>query len=507
MALEKKRTEAALVIQSSFRGYKSKKEQELARQKKLEMEKQMEELRKQAWLAEIERQRKLDAERRKKQMEEAKRRKEEVGMRKKLLEAAYDGEIEDLEKLWPRAVEIFKGNFAAVETSDGHDTTLLSEAAAGGCVPCVAWLLEKGAFPNSVGEFKRTPIWRSCFLGHAEVVKQLLEAGGDPRIASESGEVASNVASTDEIKAILEEWDVSQTDKLVSDWERKQEERVEAEKKAKEDMLMGLANDVESAQQENDQMQKLLKHAHQELEKRITEYDTCVQEAKPQSLLDAALTAIKEAEHTLKECKAKAEVAREALQMTKLSLREQEQENADGAEGEEEVAGIYVEMKDLDDVLIKDVGDKVKESGKAACVIDISKQASVFLRYLDTNYVNALSRANMESNMLRRSIVGAIRYGKPLVFDLMDVDVWESIQLDFDMIKKDLLKMLLDRSILKDEAYLSLVKESDGEEYHPTKFQDDRIEKFKFIILTSERFPAKDVLDQTYIIRVLVKGS
>ena len=48
MALEKKRTEAALVIQSSFRGYKSKKEQELARQKKLEMEKQMEELRKQA---------------------------------------------------------------------------------------------------------------------------------------------------------------------------------------------------------------------------------------------------------------------------------------------------------------------------------------------------------------------------------------------------------------------------------------------------------------------------
>ena len=164
-------------------------------------------------------------------------------------------------------------------------------------------------------------------------------------------------------------------------------------------------------------------------------------------------------------------------------------------------------MKDLDDVLIKDVGDKVKESGKAACVIDISKQASVFLRYLDTNYVNALSRANMESNMLRRSIVGAIRYGKPLVFDLMDVDVWESIQLDFDMIKKDLLKMLLDRSILKDEAYLSLVKESDGEEYHPTKFQDDRIEKFKFIILTSERFPAKDMLDQTYIIRVLVKGS
>ncbi len=65
--------------------------------------------------------------------------------------------------------------------------------------------------------------------------------------------------------------------------------------------------------------------------------------------------------------------------MAKLSLREQEQENGGDGKEEEEV-GIYVEMKDLDDVLIKDVGDKLKESGKSCCVIDISKQASVFLR-------------------------------------------------------------------------------------------------------------------------------
>ncbi len=62
-------------------------------------------------------------------------------------------------------------------------------------------------------------------------------------------------------------------------------------------------------------------------------------------------------------------------------------------------------------------------------------------RYLDTNYVNALSRANMEADRLRRSVLGAIRYGKPLVLDLMDVDVWESIQFDFDMIKKGLLQV------------------------------------------------------------------
>jgi hypothetical protein len=32
------------------------------------------------------------------------------------------------------------------------------------------------------GEFKRTPLWRAAFLGKAEVVPLLLEAGADPRI-------------------------------------------------------------------------------------------------------------------------------------------------------------------------------------------------------------------------------------------------------------------------------------------------------------------------------------
>lgn len=505
LAMQKKQNDAALIIQSQFRGFKTKKELEKQKREREEMEKQMEELRKQAWLAEIERQRKIDAERRKKMMEEAKRRKEEVSLRKKLLEMAYDGEVDELEKLWSKATDIFKGDVGAVEVADGHGTTLLSEAAAGGQVDAVSWLLAKGAHPNSLGEFSRTPIWRACFLGHAPVVSLLLEGGGDPRIASESGEAAKNVASTDEIKAILAEWDLGKTDALAKEWEKKQEERLVAEQKAKDDMMVGLSQDVESAQIESDQMQKLLKNAHQEYEKRIFEYDTCVQESKPQSLLDVALTSIKEAEKHLEDAKAKANVARETLQMAKLSLREQEREGAEA--GMEEEAGIYVEMKDLDDVLIKDVGDKVKKSGMAACVIDTSKQTSVFLRYLDTNYVNALSRHNMETNRLRRSIVGSIRYGKPLVLDLMDVDVWESVKFDLDLVKKDLLAMLMDRSILKDEAYLSLVKESDGEEYHPTKFSDERAAKFKLIILTAERFPAKEITDNTYCVRVLVKGS
>ena len=40
-------------------------------------------------------------------------------------------------------------------------------------------------------------------------------------------------------------------------------------------------------------------------------------------------------------------------------------------------------------MLVRDVGNKIRGSGKWPLLIDTSKQATVFLKYLDTNYVNA----------------------------------------------------------------------------------------------------------------------
>ena len=39
-------------------------------------------------------------------------------------------------------------------------------------------------------------------------------------------------------------------------------------------------------------------------------------------------------------------------------------------------------QQELDDVLVRDVGDKIKSDGRWPLVIDASGQASVFLRYL-----------------------------------------------------------------------------------------------------------------------------
>ena len=62
-----------------------------------------------------------------------------------------------------------------IECSDANDNTALSEAAAGGAQESIRYLLEKGADPNSVGHFGRTPLYRAVFGGHLESVIILLE--------------------------------------------------------------------------------------------------------------------------------------------------------------------------------------------------------------------------------------------------------------------------------------------------------------------------------------------
>lgn len=489
---------AACSIQARFRGFKARKEYEQKKNEKATMEKEIEELRRKAWLQEVEYERKQQDKRRKEMQEEARRRKEEAKLKRDLLEAAYDGEDGDLKELFEKARQTMKD---VENTADGNGNTLLSEAAAGGNASTIELLLSWGADPNLPGEFGRTPIWRSCFLGHAAAMQTLLEHGADPRTASQSGETPHNVANGQGMKDALDAWDIATTEKKIAEFELVREtKRLEVEKEAAAAVSSAKAA-LEKSQKHHEFCQKQLKHSRQELEKRITEHDTCVQEGKSQELLDVTLQHIKGQEEAVEKCTAEAKEALGQLQMAKLQLRETEA----GGE-EEELPGQMVTIKDLDDVLLKDIGNVVRSSGKWPLVIDVSGQASVFLRYIDSNYVNTLSKANMDANKLRRNILGAIRYGKPLVLDLLEVDMWDEVNRDFDVIQKGLLGRLMDKSLMKNEGYLELRRDSDGDDYETSKFDDYRIEKgFKCIVVTSNKFPAEELLESTYPLRVKVQ--
>ena len=500
---EKAQHRAALKIQSTFRGHQTRvrveKERVQALEKKAALEKEMEELRQKAWYAQLEYDRKQEAKARKKAEEERKKRKEEERLRKLLLEAAFDGEIEDVMSLLEAG--------AKVDVSDVHGNTLMSEAAAGGHADVIRILASKDAEPNIVGEFGRTPLWRAAFLGKEDVILPLLECGADPRITNQDGELPADVANNESIKSILIEWDIEQTKVLLDSLAQRKQEILNQKLEESASLLRSVEEIVKEAESHHTIMQRHLLHARDELEKRIHEYDICVEESKPAELVEVARQQIKVAEDKLQESQVKARQASDDLAMAKLNLRETEQAQK-GEEGETREmteVGITVDIRELDDILFKDIGNRLKEDGRPAFIIDVSSRASVFLQYADTNNLNALSREHTSPNRLRRSIIGAIRYGKPFVLDLMDVvGLWDRIQSVFDDVLPGLLNLMITRNLLKNEKYMELSRKEDGEEYEANKFQESRIDNFKFIIVTSNKSWEKDFLQSFYTINVKV---
>jgi hypothetical protein len=114
----------------------------------------------------------------------------------KLVEAAFDGELDEL-KGW-----IEKGYH--IESCDGRKHSALSEAACQGHLEVVKFLVDAGANPNSKSDTGRSPLWRASFNGHIEVMDYLLSVGADPELKDTvSHEMAFDVAKTPEIRELL----------------------------------------------------------------------------------------------------------------------------------------------------------------------------------------------------------------------------------------------------------------------------------------------------------------
>jgi len=465
--------------------------------KKEARDKELEELRQAAYLQEVAYERKQAAKRAKEEREKREQKAREAKLRKEMLEAAFDGEDEDL-------VRLLGTEGADVEAADAHGNTLLSEAAAGGSGSTVKLLLDRGALPNTVGEHGRTPLWRACFMGKEECVRPLLEAGADPRLANSAGETCMICASVASIKTILGEWDLSVTEELLRKLALADTERKEKAAQVREERKKGKEALVEEVQRNHDSAQKALKVARVELERRIFEYDTCVHESKPEEITKVALAVVKDFEGNVTDAEWKASQAAEALADAKLALRREiaelkgEEMDAD----DEPLPGVEVEIIELDDVLIRDVGNVMAQDGRWPLVVDVSKQASVFLRYLDTNFVSACASTNMEPNKLRRSLLGSVRYGKPMVVDLLDVDMFDEVSKCFDAIEPGLMRKVLSKEIITKDGYLSLIRPQDGEEYQANNYQADRLAAFKFVFLTCARRPSDQLLEACYTIRV-----
>ncbi|XP_002734393.1 IQ motif and ankyrin repeat domain-containing protein 1-like [Saccoglossus kowalevskii] len=164
--------------------------------------------------------------------------------------------------------------------------------------------------------------------------------------------------------------------------------------------------------------------------------------------------------------------------------------------------GVTIQLKQLVNIL-KDGDGTIKNTGRWPLVIDPSGRAGTFLRYQDTNYLQALSPDDMQPETIRKALIGSIRHGKTFTIDMIESDMYGNIKTQMDEIQKGLLDCLLSKDLLKDEKYLTIVKESDGGEYGQYKFNDLYMNDFVFVLVTQMSSPGEELLNKFYTVTIL----
>ncbi|XP_012980604.1 IQ motif and ankyrin repeat domain-containing protein 1 isoform X1 [Mesocricetus auratus] len=507
---------AATVIQCVFRQHLARKELARRRQERQEYLDEMEKLQREAYLALVRREQ--EAARRQREQEEAaeRARREELQRRHRLLEAAFEGDLGEIRAVLKEVDQLLtregvghdeagkalrlQRRVATVECEDSHGNTPLSEAAAGGQPLAIQLLAELGASPNSKGAFGRTPLYRAAFGGHLEAVEVLLKLGADPRVYAEDGSTPEQVASLAAVASVLQSWDLSLTEAMLQNMEAEQQRRAQEVQKHKETEAKRLNLKVEQLAKEQQRCHKELQQAYCELNRRIMEHDKC--ERKRMGKTELTLQAIKDAEAQVDRLRQEAQKAEETLAMARLELREQTQE-------EEEMAapGLKCKVTELHDVLMKDVGDRIRADGRWPLVIDPSGQAATFLRYQDTNYVDTVNPEHLRPETIRLALLGALRYGKPLVFDLREVDLFSAVQQQLEAVQPGLAQALLSRGLLAQEGYLSLIRPTDGAEYDPSQFQEARLQHFRIVFVTRVQWPPAEQLQLLLPVRVQLSSG
>ncbi|XP_059024654.1 IQ motif and ankyrin repeat domain-containing protein 1 [Mustela lutreola] len=444
------------------------------------------------------------------------RRREERRRGARLREAAFDGDLGEIRAVLREADELLtreglghdeagaaqrrRRRVALVESEDAGGNTPLSEAAAGGQPLAIQLLAEQGASPNSKGAFGRTPLYRAAFGGHLEAVEVLLRLGADPRVYADDGSTPQQVASLDTVARVLQSWDLYLTDAMLQsmDAERQRQAREAEQQEEAEARRMNL--NVQQLAKAQHQRQTQLQQAYCELNRRTREHEE--RGWRDPHRAELTLQAIKDAEARVDRLRLQAREAAEALAMARLELREQTQEG-----GEEEMPGLKCQVPELHDVLMKDVGGRIRADGRWPLVIDPSGQAATFLRYQDTNYVVAVNPAHLRPERLRLALLGALRYGKPLVFDLCEADLFPVVQQQLEAVRPGLAQELLGGAILEQERYLSLLRPADGPEYSPSQFQPARLGRFRVIFVTKAQWPPTEQLQVLLPVRVLLPGG
>ena len=458
--------------------------------------------------------------------------------RKKFLEAAFDGNLQDLQFLISdlekelaslshseeneEPMDSAKKRLivlALIDCRDMNGNSALSEAAAGGNGDVVKFLLANSAEPNSKGAYGRTPLWRSAFAGHLNCVQILLENGGDPRMYSQDGQRVADAATSDSVISLLANWNIQLTERMLQQIEKTKMEFKQEQMQSLEARKKVAQADYERVNSQYESVKNELYRCNCELQRLNEEYDLNPDMYGP--LIDqkeaekAGLTS-KHDELREKGFKARiffkdtlSEFNKEKRQIKKTDDEENKENSDEGSDAEENDEKVtMINIKEFDDMILRDLSGLVRNSAeKWPLIIDQNEQAATFLRYRDTNYVNCLDMKLMQADKFRLSLLGAIRYGKPFVLDLMqyDQELVESVksvcgQIDYANLYED----LCSKKLVHNDKFMGLVKpDKDGKDYELQNFNEIRLKNFKVLFLTSNPYPHEALMKITMPVKVV----
>lgn len=430
-----------------------------------------------------------------KQEQKRKKAQERLADTRAMLEAAFEGKEDMVLKFLEKGLPV---------DAAAQGITPLSEAAAAGKTEVLQLLLERKANPNSRGEFNRTPLWRAAYSNRASILPLLLEAGADPRLRDEHGQGPGDVCNED-LAELLNSWDLERTDELLEDYDSYLSELRSQELRRQSEEMHDVEQVYEVCLKKHQAAQMIFAKAKMQMRQREKEWGQKLAAGHKD-----ALEACASADQALQQAEEAAEEARRSFDQAALArLAAAEQCGVILA-----VAGRDVPVRELNNVLLRDLGERIALSSRWPLVVDPENIAQKLIQYSGCSLLNFFYPSDMEPERLRLSLLTMLRAGGVLALDLLSFAAGVTMELlaaPFEELRPKLFADLCSRQLLKAPSsgrgmpafYELTTKEERQDRFKAQVFDEKRLATFKFMILTTIELPHPELMEHFDLIRVV----
>ena len=143
-----------------------------------------------------------------------------------------------------------------------------------------------------------------------------------------------------------------------------------------------------------------------------------------------------------------------------------------------------------------------KESDRPVLVSDLGGKVLTYFEYRDCNMHCYARSVDIDRERMRKGLLGALRYGKPFVLDMMSVALEKEQLVElFDAVLPGLFEKLLDKRMYREAEYMELVTEEDGTEYERAFWSETTTAHFTFVLLSRQPLPPEWAQERFFVIR------